>query len=122
MLSIIFLKLLDDNGVKRIDFMLIDIEELELEVLEGFDIEWFWFVLVCIEWLYKNKEEILVYFDFYYYEMFEEYEFLDNFNWYFVFKINLFWRYEVEYLFVLYWWYWDILGFCYFVGCILLCK
>lgn len=86
--SITLSKLLDDNGVKRIDFMSIDIEESELEALEGFDIERFRPALVCIEWSHKNKEEILAYFDSHHYEMLEEYEPLDNSNWYFVPKTN----------------------------------
>lgn len=86
--SITLSKLLDDNGVKKVDFMSIDIEESELPALAGFDIERFQPDLVCIECKQENKAEMLTYFAAHGYIMHEEYSALDISNWYFVPKQN----------------------------------
>lgn len=81
-------KLLDDNGIKKIDFLSMDIEESELNALAGFDMARFRPDLVCIERTKKNKGETLAYFESYGYKMLEEYTPLDMSNWYFVPKSN----------------------------------
>ena len=77
-------KLLDDNGIEKIDFLSIDIEESELKALAGFDIERFQPDLVCIERAQDDIKEVLAYFEAHHYKMLEEYKPLDISNWYFV--------------------------------------
>jgi FkbM family methyltransferase len=54
--------LLDSEGVKRIDFMSIDIELWEPKALAGFDVERFHPELVCIEAHPQVRQQILEYF------------------------------------------------------------
>ena len=77
-------ELLDENGIGKIDFMSMDIEESELKALAGFDIERFQPDLVCIERAQNNEEEVLAYFETHHYKMLQEYNPLDISNWYFV--------------------------------------
>lgn len=77
-------KLLDDQGIKKIDFLSIDIEESEAKALAGFDIERFQPELVCIERAYLDEDEILNYFEKHHYKLLREYMARDKSNWYFV--------------------------------------
>lgn len=77
-------KLLDDNGIEKIDFLSIDIEGSELNALAGFDIQRFRPELVCVERDKNKGQALLDYFDTHHYRMLDEYEALDNTNWYFV--------------------------------------
>jgi FkbM family methyltransferase len=74
--------LLKKEGVKKIDFMSIDIEGSEPPALTGFDIEYYKPELVCIEYA-TNEEKILDYFNKHGYKRLEEYLPFDKYNWYF---------------------------------------
>lgn len=76
-------KALDDNGIKQIDFMSMDIEGSEIPALKGFDIERFQPKLTCIETKVKNRDGILAYFSAHGYRRLEEYIKYDQTNWYF---------------------------------------
>lgn len=76
-------KLLDDNGIKKIDFLSMDIEGSEIKALEGFDINRFQPDLVCIEFNRKMRPEILAYFESHQYQLIEEYQQFDKVNRYF---------------------------------------
>ena len=76
-------KLLDDNGIARIDFLSMDIEESEPAALKGFDIERFRPDLVCIEASPSVREPILAYFAEHGYERIDRYLERDQINWYF---------------------------------------
>ena len=80
---------IEDNGIEKIDFLSIDIEESELQALAGFDIERFQPKLVCIERSHQSKQKILAYFEQHHYEMLKEYDRWDHFNWYFSPKSNI---------------------------------
>src|SRR4030095_16915236 len=54
--------LLDSEGVKKIDFMSIDIELWEPKALAGFDVERFRPELVCIEAHPQVRQQIIDYF------------------------------------------------------------
>ncbi len=54
--------LLDTEGVRRVDFLSIDVELHEPQVLKGFDIKRFKPALVCIEGLLPVRQQILNYF------------------------------------------------------------
>lgn len=75
--------LLDANGVTRIDFLSMDIEEAEPAALRGFDIQRFRPELVCIEASPSIREELLTYFASNGYERIERYLPHDAVNWYF---------------------------------------
>jgi FkbM family methyltransferase len=74
-------KLLDDHGVKKIDFLSLDIEGAQLLALRGFDIERFRPDLVCVEDLPDSK--LQQYFDAHGYELVEKYRAHDIVNLYF---------------------------------------
>lgn len=78
-------KLLDDNKIKRIDFMSMDIEGAEPDALKGFDIERFKPELVCIETGTDPAidRQISAYFSEHNYERIGEYMRYDIRNWYF---------------------------------------
>jgi FkbM family methyltransferase len=76
-------KLLDENGIARIDFLSMDIEESEPAALKGFDIERFRPELVCIEAVERIQPEIQAYFDAHGYERIDRYLERDPVNWYF---------------------------------------
>jgi hypothetical protein len=75
-------KLLDDNGVKKVDFLSLDIEGAQLSALRGFDIERFRPELVCVEDL-PDSDELLQYFDANGYELIDKYRAHDIVNLYF---------------------------------------
>jgi FkbM family methyltransferase len=81
-------KLLDDNGVKKIDFLSMDIEESEPAALAGFDIRRFQPDLVCIEASDSVRERILAYFAAHGYERIDRYLEADSVNWYFQPKVQ----------------------------------
>ena len=75
-------KVLDDRGVKKIDFLSMDIEESEPPALAGFDIDRFRPELVCIEASPSIQEAILAYFHAHGYERIDRYLAADSVNWY----------------------------------------
>jgi len=74
--------LLDRNGIKKLDFLSIDVEGSEPEVLGGFDIDRFKPELVCIE-TNSNKDKILFFFVEHRYHRIDAYLIYDKENWYF---------------------------------------
>lgn len=77
---------LEDHGVKRIDFLSIDIEGAEVAALAGFDIERFKPRLVCIEAHTAdgaNETPIRDYFEEHGHELLARYLPHDTINWYF---------------------------------------
>jgi FkbM family methyltransferase len=82
--TITLTKLLDDNGVSKIDFLSMDIEGAEPLALAGFDIDRFQPQLVCIEAKVVNREKIAQYFKRHRYHQIERYLQHDRTNWYFV--------------------------------------
>jgi FkbM family methyltransferase len=77
-------QLLDEQGVKKVDFMLLDIELGEPPALRGFDIERFKPELICIEaGNQKVRDFIAPYFAEHHYERIEEYLQYDKVNWYY---------------------------------------
>ena len=75
--------LLDRSGVKKIDFLSMDIEGAEPLALAGFDIERFHPALVCIEVNLPVREEIHAYFLSHGYERIDAYKKHDRVNWYY---------------------------------------
>jgi len=75
--------LLDREGIDRIDFLSMDIEESEPAALAGFDIERFRPELVCIEATERVKEPIAAYFKAHGYERIDAYLERDPSNWYY---------------------------------------
>lgn len=77
-------QLLDEQGVKKVDFMLLDIELGEPPALRGFDIERFKPDLVCIE---AGNQEVRTFISKYFpehgYERIDEYLKHDAVNWYY---------------------------------------
>lgn len=76
-------KLLDDHGIKQIDFLSMDIEGHEPPALAGFDIDRFKPALACVEAKVKNREAILKYFADHGYERLMRYDPYDSNNYYF---------------------------------------
>ena len=76
-------KLLGDNGITKIDFLSMDIEESEPAALRGFDIERFQPELVCIEASASIQTEITEYFENHGYERIDRYLERDPVNWYY---------------------------------------
>lgn len=75
--------LLTRQGVDRIDFLSMDIEEAEPAALAGFDIAKYRPALVCIEAAEVVREPIATYFVTHGYERIDEYLKHDEVNWYF---------------------------------------
>lgn len=80
--TITLTKLLDQNGVSKIDLLSIDIEGAEPLALAGFDIERFRPRLVCVE-ANRNREKILRYFADHGYRQIQRYLEHDKMNYYF---------------------------------------
>jgi len=77
-------KLLDDNAVKKIDFLLLDIELGEPAALRGFTIERFKPELVCVEAGNAEVQKFIgPYFAEHGYERIEAYLAYDTVNWYY---------------------------------------
>lgn len=76
-------KLLDENGVKKIDLLSMDIERAEPMALAGFDIDRFRPRLACIEVHGDVEAQILGYFAAHGYERIERYRPYDGVNAYF---------------------------------------
>jgi FkbM family methyltransferase len=74
--------LLDREGVKKVDFLSIDIEQAELKALAGFDIKRFRPDLVCIEVWPTSRAGVEKYFAENGYVRIEKYRDLDS-NWWF---------------------------------------
>ena len=76
-------ELLDDRGIKRIDFLSMDIELSEPAALRGFDIQRFRPRLVCIEASEEIQPHLTKYFFENGYRRIERYLRRDRLNWYF---------------------------------------
>ena len=76
-------KLLEREGVKKVDFLSMDIEGAEPAALAGFDIERYKPDLVCIEVNHADENKLLSYFEKAGYKRIEKYIPLDQHNWYF---------------------------------------
>lgn len=76
-------KLLDANGVTKIDLLSMDIEGAEPLALAGFDIDRFKPELACLEAKVKSREAIRTYFARHNYAQIERYLEYDRVNWYF---------------------------------------
>jgi len=81
--TITLTELLDQNGVSKVDFLSMDIEQGEPSALAGFDIERFKPDLVCIEAFEVVRDEIAAYFESHGYERIEKYREYDDRNWYY---------------------------------------
>jgi len=81
--TITLTKLLDDEGVSKIDFLSMDIEGAEPLALAGFDVERFKPELACVEAKVRNRERILKYFADHGYHRIDRYLEYDQVNWYF---------------------------------------
>jgi FkbM family methyltransferase len=75
--------LLDKLGVKKVDFLSMDIELWEPAALAGFDIRKYGPELVCIEAHKPVRYQIQDYFARHDYHMIGEYALVDGWNWYF---------------------------------------
>ena len=74
---------LDQAGLKRIDFLSMDIELAEPKALAGFDIDRFQPALVCIEAHAEVRQQILDYFAAHGYAVVGKYLRVDPYNLYF---------------------------------------
>jgi len=81
--SITLNRLLEDQGIERLDFLSMDIEESEPQALAGFDIQRFKPALVCIEAVDRVRPKIQAYFDAHGYRRIDRYLERDHANWYF---------------------------------------
>lgn len=81
--AITLTKLLEQNGVSRIDFLSMDIEGHEPPALAGFEIERFRPQLACVEAKPRNRERIQSYFAEHGYERLDRYLAHDKTNYYF---------------------------------------
>lgn len=81
--TITLTRALDDQGVKKIDLLSMDIEGSEMPALAGFDIDRFHPELACVESKPKNREALLAYFKRHGYRRIEKYLKYDTANWYF---------------------------------------
>jgi FkbM family methyltransferase len=81
--TITLTRLLESNGISRIDFLSMDIEEAEPAALAGFDIERFKPALVGIEASPSIRQRILEYFTQHGYRRLDQYLPHDSVNWYF---------------------------------------
>lgn len=76
-------KLLEDNGVEKIDVMSMDIEGFQMTALKAFDIEKYKPDLVVIEAYRPDRPKIKKWFEDRGYERIDRYLKHDNINWYF---------------------------------------
>jgi FkbM family methyltransferase len=76
-------RLLEQNGVTRIDFLSLDIEGAEPQALAGFDIARFRPELACVEAKPQNRDKILKYFADHGYRRLHRYIQFDAVNYYF---------------------------------------
>jgi hypothetical protein len=76
-------KLLEMNGVEKINFLSMDIEGFQLTALRGFDIEKYQPELVCIEAYRPDRPEIKAWFEERGYRRIDRYLERDTINWYF---------------------------------------
>lgn len=76
-------RMLENSGVKSIDFLSMDIEDGEPAALRGFDIRKYRPRLVCIEAHAKIQPFLMEYFTRNGYERIPEYDKYDQVNWYF---------------------------------------
>jgi FkbM family methyltransferase len=76
--------LLDQQGIRKIDFLSMDIELYEPQALKGFDINRFKPSLVCIEALIPVRQQILDYFTAHDYVVVGKYVWVDRENLYFM--------------------------------------
>ena len=76
-------ELLEEAGIKEIDFLSMDIEGGEAKALRGFDIARFRPALVCIEVAAENREFVAKYFAQHGYERLTKYEPYDSVNQYY---------------------------------------
>jgi FkbM family methyltransferase len=81
--TITLTKLLDDNGISRLDFLSVDIEGAEPLALAGFDIDRFRPELACVETRAETREAIRAYFAAHGYEQIARYVPFDVVNDYF---------------------------------------
>ena len=81
--TITLTKLLDDNGVSRIDLLSMDIEGAESVALAGFDIDRFRPSLACIEVRDETRKFIPEYFAAHGYERIQRYAEVDGVNYYY---------------------------------------
>ncbi len=81
--TITLTKLLDDNGLKKIDLLSMDIEGAEPEALAGFDIERFRPELACVEVSWQTREAVRAYFATHRYRRLTEYTEVDPINEYY---------------------------------------
>ncbi|MEL7251466.1 MAG: FkbM family methyltransferase [Bacteroidota bacterium] len=81
--TITLTQLLQDHGVKEMDFISIDVEQYELKVLAGFDIKRFQPKLVCIEVYHENREAVEAYFVEHNYTLLEDFRYWDKTNLYY---------------------------------------
>jgi len=89
--------LLAKLGVRKIDFLNIDIELWEPHALAGFDIEKYRPDLVCIEAHRQVRDQLLVYFSAHGYVRLDQYFFFDQRNWYFASKDRYQKTFDVSY-------------------------
>ena len=76
-------KLLETNGVEKLDLLSMDIEGAQLSALAGFDIQKYQPELVCIEAHGPDRPQILAWFNERGYERIDRYLEHDRVNWYF---------------------------------------
>lgn len=83
--TITLTKLLDDNGITKLDFLSMDIEGAEEDALAGFDIDRFKPELICIEVDLDDEDArpILSYLKEHGYERIDKYEVYDHVNSYY---------------------------------------
>lgn len=81
--TITLTQLLEENGVKRIDFLSMDIEGGEPPALRGFEIDRFQPALICIEAHPSVRQAIGDYMQAHRYERIDRYLELDKLNWYY---------------------------------------
>jgi len=78
--------LLAKLGLRKIDFLNLDIELWEPHALAGFDIEKYRPDLVCVEAHRQVRDQLLAYFSAHGYVRLDQYFFFDQRNWYFASK------------------------------------
>ena len=82
-------KLLELEGIEKVDFLSMDIEEAEPAALRGFDIDRYAPELVCVEATPTIREAIQTYFEAHGYARIDKYLEYDRVNWYYAPKAKL---------------------------------